>query len=318
MADADSNMNDSSDDTQMGPEDGRGSPVIPQTPQTRSREKQRSNRRGAVRPRPRGVARRECVASSRSRSRSSTPPPVAGIGRGRTREGEGRHQRAEARSVALDAANASLNTIRESRATGTDPVISPETTSSTPPAAPQEPKGRKRKSIIWNHCRQSVVNKVKITYCNHCGSHWTLSGSTSTALQHLRQNHQEFLTDAERHQVFSDNEPTAFDAKTPKRQVKCYGDMTSKILHNSLKGLKLNKYLCLAMVSGSVSWNLLDNPQFAIFVEHLSNHQYNLPSRTYMLTCVMPGVHEACKEGVKALLKNKKKYFIYHRRLAFY
>ena len=167
-------------------------------------------------------------------------------------------------------------------------------------------KEEKRKSIIWNHCRQSVVNKVTITYCNHCGSHWSISGSTSTALQHLRQNHQEFLTDAEVHQLFSDNEPTAFDAKAPKRQVKCYGDMTSKILHNSLKGLKLNKYLCLAMVSGSVSWNLLDNPQFAIFVEHLSIHQYNLPSRTYMLTCVMPGVHEACKEGVKALLKNKK------------
>lgn len=53
MADADSNMNDSSDETQMGPGDGRGSPVIPQTPQTRPREKQRSNRRGAVQPRPR-------------------------------------------------------------------------------------------------------------------------------------------------------------------------------------------------------------------------------------------------------------------------
>ena len=79
--------------------------------------------------------------------------------------------------------------------------------------------------------------------------------------------------------------------------------MTTKILHDSLKGRKLNKYLCLALVSGSVSWNLLDNAQLAIFVEHLSNHQYKLPSRTYMLTCVVPGVYEACKEGVKALLQ---------------
>ena len=201
----------------------------------------------------------DTVSSLRSRSRSSTPPPVAGTSRGRTRRAEGRHQRAEAQSVALHAAHASLNTIRENRATTEDPVISPETTSSTPPAVPQEPqqpKERKRKSIIWNHCKQSVVNNVKITSCNHCGSRWTLSGSTSTALQHLRLNHQELLTDEEIQQIFSHNEPTAFDAKTPKRQVKCYGDMTSKILHNSLKGIKLNKYLCLAMVTGSVSWNL--------------------------------------------------------------
>ena len=314
MADVDSIMNDSSDDTQMGPGDGRESPVIPQTPQTKAREKQRSNKRGAVRPRSRGVATRVRVASSRSRSRSSTPPetPVAGSqrGRGRTREGEGRSERAQARSAALDAANASLNTIRESRATGTDPVISPsettETTSSTPPAAPQEPRGRKRKSIIWNHCRQRVVNKTVITYCNHCECHWNLSGSTSTALQHLRTNHLDCLTDAEEHQLFSDNEPTAFGAKAPKRQVKCYGDMTSKILHDSYKGRKLNKYLCMALLSGSVSWNFLDNAQFAIFVEHLSNHQYKLPSRTYMLTCVVPGVYEACKEGVRAILHNKK------------
>ena len=82
--------------------------------------------------------------------------------------------------------------------------------------------------------------------------------------------------------------------------------MTSKILHSSLKGIKLNKYLCLAMVTGSVSFNLLDNPQFGIFVETLSGNQYNLPGRTYMSTCVLPGIHQKCKEGVKALLKNKK------------
>ena len=55
MADVDSIMNDSSDDTQMGPRDGRESPVIPQTPQTKAREKEKTNKRGAVRPRSRGV-----------------------------------------------------------------------------------------------------------------------------------------------------------------------------------------------------------------------------------------------------------------------
>ena len=93
----------------------------------------------------------DTVSSLRSRSRSSTPPPVAGTSRGRTRRAEGRHQRAEAQSVALHAAHASLNTIRENRATTEDPVISPETTSATPPAVPQQPqqpKERKRRFII--------------------------------------------------------------------------------------------------------------------------------------------------------------------------
>ena len=58
MSDADSNMSDSSVDTQMGPEDGGGSPVIAQTPQAIARDKQRSTRRGAIKPRLRGVSRR--------------------------------------------------------------------------------------------------------------------------------------------------------------------------------------------------------------------------------------------------------------------
>ena len=55
MADGDSIMNDLSDDALMGPRDGRVSPVIPQTPQTKAREKEKTNKRGAVRPRSRGV-----------------------------------------------------------------------------------------------------------------------------------------------------------------------------------------------------------------------------------------------------------------------
>ena len=173
MADADSNMNDSSDDTQMGPEDGCGSPVIAQTPQTIARDQQRSKKRGAVGPRLRGVgrvARVRAGTSSRSRSRSSTPPetPVADSqrGRGRTREGEGRSQRAEARSAALDAANAALNTARENRATGTGSRSPSENPSSTPAAATVESRGRKKSSIIWNHCKQRVVNNTIITFFN--------------------------------------------------------------------------------------------------------------------------------------------------------
>ena len=309
MAEAASNVSDSSVDTQRGPEDGSGSPVIAQTPQTIARDQQRNKKRGAVGPRSRGVARRLQLgrSRSRSRSRSPTPPPVADTSSGRTRRAQGRHQRAEAQSDALHAAHASLNTIRENRATTEDPVTSPETTSERPPAVPQQPRERQRKSPIWKHCKRSVgVNNVPITSCNYCKTQWCLSGSTSTALQHIRQRHQDRMTEEERQELNCRNEHTTFDSKAPKRQIKGYGDMTSKILHNSLKGIKLNNSLCLAMVTGSVPFNFLDNPHFAIYVEALSGRQYNLPSRTYMSTCVLPGIHQKCKEGVSALLKNIK------------
>ena len=151
-----------------------------------------------------------------------------------------------------------------------------------------------------------MVDNTKITFCNHCSCNWNLSGSTSTALQHLRSNHPDCLTEAEEDHLNSANEPTVFGAKTPKRQVKSYADMTLKIDPDSYKGRKLNKYLCMALLSGSVSWNFLDNVQFGIFVEHLSNHMYKLPSRTYMTTCIVPAVYQACKDAVRAILQNKK------------
>ena len=61
-----------------------------------------------------------------------------------------------------------------------------------PPADPSStprPRGRKKTSFIWNHIRQNKVSNVVVTFCNHCSSNWTLSGSTSTALQHLRTAH---------------------------------------------------------------------------------------------------------------------------------
>ena len=173
MADIDSILNDWNDnDTQMDPTNGRESPVFAQTPQTKARETERTRKRGAIPPRRRGVGRIGRVrAATSSKSRSSTPPdtPVADSqrGRGRTRECEDRSQRAEARSAALDAATAALNTARENRATGTRSRSTSENTSSTPAAATVESRGRKRKSIIRNHCNQKVVDNTKITFCNH-------------------------------------------------------------------------------------------------------------------------------------------------------
>ena len=40
------------------------------------------------------------------------------------------------------------------------------------------PRGRKKSSLVWNHCRQ--INKL--TFCNYCASSFNLSDSTSTAL----------------------------------------------------------------------------------------------------------------------------------------
>ena len=82
--------------------------------------------------------------------------------------------------------------------------------------------------------------------------------------------------------------------------------MTTKIYPDSYKGRKLNKYLCMALLSGSVSWNFLDNVAFGIFVECLSNNRYKLPSRTYMTTCIVPGVYQACKCAVSAILQKTK------------
>ena len=217
-----------------------------------------------------------------------------------------RSQRAEARSATLDAATDALNTARENRATGTGSRSPSENLSSPPAAATVESRGRKKKSITWNHCTQRMVNNTRLTFCYHCSANWNLSGSTSAALQHLRSNHLDCLTEAEQDHLNSANEPTVFGAKTPKRQSKSYADMTSKIDPLSYKGRKLNKLLCMALLSGSVSWNILDNVPFGLFVESLSNHTYKLPSRTYMTTCMVPAVYQACKDAVKAILITKK------------
>ena len=298
-------MSDSSDDTQRS-SDGSGSPVIAQTPQTLARDKERIKKRGAIGNRSQGVRRKLRLDHSRSRSRSPTPTPVAATSSGRNRRAQGRQQRAEAQIDALHTAQASLNTIRESRATTDDSVTSPETTSERPPAVTQQPKERVKKSPIWKHCKRIVGdNNVVIVACNYCKSQYRLSGSTSTALQHIRSHHQDKMTEQEKLEL-NRNEHTTFDSKTPKRQIRGYGDMCSKILHTSYKGMKLNKSLCLALITGSVPFKFLDNPHFGMYVETLSGNQYNLPSRTYMSTSVMPSIHHKLKQAVSDLLKNKK------------
>ena len=79
---------------------------------------------------------------AQTRSRSPPPPPERSVvDSQRVRERLDRSQRAEARSASLNTATDALNRAREDRAT-----------SSTPAAATVESRGRKKSSIIWNHC----------------------------------------------------------------------------------------------------------------------------------------------------------------------
>ena len=275
MDDTDAILSEDLDtDTQMDPTNGRGSPVIAQTPQTKARESERSKKRGTIPARKRGVGRCGRVnadtrsrnsgsrspppqrpvdervpaaTSSTSRSRSRSPPPetpVADSQRGRERVD--RSQRAEARSATLDAATNALNRARENRARSPTRSRSPsENPSSTP--ATVESRGRKKSSIIWNHCTQKTVNNVKVTYCSHCSSSWTLSGSTSTALQHLRTIHADFITEAEENQLNSVSEPSTPIRRGRKKSSMIWNHCTQKIVDGI-------KYTCCKHCSSQ--WNL--------------------------------------------------------------
>ena len=172
---------------------------------------------------------------------------------------------------------------------------------STPSAVNK--RGRKKTSIIWGHSFQKQVGSQTITCCNHCQATWNLSGSTSTALQHLKNSHRDKITPEEEKKLNSVIEPTTSDSTTPKRQVKgCYWN--KQIEPTSSKGRNLNKQLCLAILSGSLPFNVLDNVQFAIFLENLSENRYKLPSRQYMTSTIVSAMYKATREVITEMLKN--------------
>ena len=234
-------------ETQMDATSGRESPIIAQTQKTIDRERQRTKscskrgrgcatKRGCNRSSSRSVSpESQCGRAARGwtvspasntttlRSRSRSPPlppetPVTNRERGRA-----------GRNTATDSAKNAINAARENRARS-----STRSRSRSPgenPGTPADPdrgtsadssstlkRGRKKSSVIWNHMTQKMVNKVVVTFCNHCPLNWVLSGSTSTALQHLRTIHSDKITEAEESQLNSGSEPTPRDAKTPKRQ----------------------------------------------------------------------------------------------------
>ena len=73
-----------------------------------------------------------------------------------------------------------------------------DNTPTTPgPSSTPIRSGRKKSSMIWNHCTKKIVDGIEYTCCKHCSSQWKLHGSTSTALQHIRSVHSDLITESE-------------------------------------------------------------------------------------------------------------------------
>ena len=163
------------------------------------------------------------------------------------------------------------------------------------------PRGRRKSSVVWNHCRQIS----KLTFCNYCPSSFDLKGSTSTALYHIRKQHPDKLSDAEKLSLLTGGLTTP-DAELPKRSTnRRLTDEAPDISHYSLLGRRLDRKLARALVTGAVSINILDNVNFAIFCESLCP-RYKLPSRAYMTNTIIPSLYYESVDIIKDILKKVK------------
>ena len=171
----------------------------------------------------------------------------------------------------------------------------------------QRKKGRKKSCPVWNHCNQKKVEGTIVTFCNYCeNTSWILAGSTSTALYHIKQHHVDKLTPDELcsiTQKAQGTELTSPSSKLPARSPQ-HSSLFRKIPHNSTRGCDLNIKLMLAMISSSVPFNILDNPEWGVFVETLSGNQYHLPCRQYMNGQIVPIIYSACKKAVTEKIEN--------------
>lgn len=86
-------------------------------------------------------------------------------------------------------------------------------------------------------------------------------------------------------------ERTTPTSKLPTRSPSASSSLMRKVGHHSQKGREWDTLLCQAMISGSLSLNILDNVQFAMFIESVSCNLYNLPSRGYMTGTIIPVVY---------------------------
>ena len=173
--------------------------------------------------------------------------------------------------------------------------------SSRSASPPPKRKGRTKTSAIWNHCHTKGV----MTHCNYChDAKWNLSGSTSSALYHLKSKHVDKLSPEDLLIINykKGTEETSSTSKLPARSPRT-SSLYNKISHTSPRGQDLNVKLCLALISSSVPFTFLDNPDWAVFLETLSHKQYNMPSRQYMTGSIIPFIYKACKTNVIAIIK---------------
>ena len=134
---------------------------------------------------------------------------------------------------------------------------------------------------------------------------WILGGSTSTALYHIKQHHIDKLTAEELYSINKKAQGTEITSPTSRLPARTppHSTLFPKIKQNSTRGRDLNIKLMLAMISSSVSFNILDNPEWGIFVESLSGNQYHLPCRQYMNGTIVPAIYSACKTVVTEKIK---------------
>ncbi|MCP4392729.1 MAG: hypothetical protein GY804_00390, partial [Alphaproteobacteria bacterium] len=183
--------------------------------------------------------------------------------------------------------------------------VSHESNNTSTSSSSTSKPGRKRTSIIWNHCTEKLIDGKVWTICNYCKNQkWILNSSMSTAKSHIENVHHDKLSEEEKIQLRTKNsgkkQQTTSTSKLPVRS----SPLVCQVAHHSIKGREWDTQLCQAIISGSLPYNILDNVQFAMFVESISSYTYNLPSRSYMTRTVIPVVYRACKDAIKDRLEH--------------
>ena len=138
-----------------------------------------------------------------------------------------REKKKQGRQDSFDAANKLLTDKRNRITTPTREEDDDEI--SRPATEPVRKKTRKytrnKPSVVWRHVTKLPnVDKVQ---CNHCASFWWhLSGSTSTPLKHVKEQHYNKLTDEQKQRMSKNGETSVKGGTVPKRT------LCKKMFHN--------------------------------------------------------------------------------------
>ena len=149
----------------------------------------------------------------------ASPPLSGGISTAyRKRQ---REKKAQGRQDSFDAANKLLTDRRNRITTPTREEDDDEI--SRPATEPKKSRRyqRNKPSIVWEHVTKSGDDRVQ---CKHCNVSWVhLSGSTSTPLKHVKDQHYNKLTDEQKQRM-----PRSNPAVNPKFGVFCEEILTGR------------------------------------------------------------------------------------------